>query len=213
MGCCRQCQGLENLFDKKTAANELKHYRKKGPSKTTRLLLRAISAAGLSKASLLDIGGGVGAIQHELMQAVVERATHVDASSAYLDASKMEAQRRGHADKVDYYHGDFVTLALDISAADIVTLDRVICCYPDMPALVRLSSERATKLYGLVYPRESWWVKVGMLGINAGFWLLRKPLRFFVHSNQAIDAVVTANGLKRQAHFKTLLWQVLVYSR
>ena len=42
----------------------------------------------------------------------------------------------------------------EIEAADVVTLDRVICCYPDMEALVGRSAERALRLYGLVHPRD-----------------------------------------------------------
>ena len=41
MGCC-QCQGIETMFDKKTAERELKRYQKKGPTKTTGMLLDAI---------------------------------------------------------------------------------------------------------------------------------------------------------------------------
>ena len=62
-----QCQGMETFFDNKTAVGDLKAYRKKGPSKTTRMLIDALKAQGVEDMTLLDIGGGVGAIQHELL--------------------------------------------------------------------------------------------------------------------------------------------------
>src|SRR5947199_213845 len=79
-------------------------------------------------------------------------ATDVDASAAYLAAAREEAARQGHAERVAYHHGNFVDLAATLPPADIVTLDRVICCYHDMPALVERSSAKAARLYGLVYP-------------------------------------------------------------
>ena len=210
---CKQCQGLESLFDNKTAANELKTYRRKGPDKTTRILIEALKARGIEAMTLLDIGGGIGAIQHELMKAGVSEATNVDASMAYIEAAKDEAKRQGFADKVNYHHGDFVQLAPDIAAVDIVTLDRAICCYHDMPALVGLSAARARKLYGLVYPRDVWRIKFGISIVNFGSRLLRKDYRFFVHPSKAVEAVLDNNGLEQHFYRKTFLWQVVVYAR
>ena len=62
-------------------------------------------------ATFLDIGGGIGAIQHELIDAGVSHATNVDASAPYLDAAREESERRGYAGRVTYLHGDFVELA------------------------------------------------------------------------------------------------------
>jgi len=210
---CRQCQGLESLFDNKAAANDLKAYRRKGPSKTTQMLIDALKAAGVEAMTLLDIGGGVGAIQHELMKAGISQATHVDASTAYIAAAKDEANRQGYADRVSYHYGDFVELAPDIQEVDIVTLDRAICCYHDMPALVGLSSTRASKLYGLIYPRDVWWIKLGISIVNFGSRLLRKDYRFFVHPSKAVDTVLGNNGFKQRFHRKTFFWQVTVYAR
>lgn len=212
MNCC-QCQGIEALFDDKTARKELKDYRRKGPSKTTRLLIEALEAEEVEGMTLLDIGGGIGAIQHELLKANAAGATHVDASSAYLAASRAEADRQGHTDRVDYRHGNFVDLASDIEPADIVTLDRVICCYHDMEALVGLSSALATKFYGVVYPRDTWWIKAGSALANLGLWLIRNPFRTFVHPTEAIEAIVRRHGFQRRFYRRTFLWQVVVYGR
>jgi hypothetical protein len=56
---------------------------------------------------------------------------------------------------MSFQYGDFVALAPALSAADVVTLDRVICCYDDMPALVGRSAALAERLYGVVYPRDT----------------------------------------------------------
>ncbi len=211
---CPQCQGIESLFDTGVASDELKNYRRKGPSRQTRILLDTLREVGVHSLTLLDIGGGVGAIQHELFKAGIQAAVDVDASSAYLAAAREEATRQGYADQVRYLHGDFVELAPTIEQADIVTLDRVVCCYPDMQALIDLSSARAGKLYALVFPRDNWWMKIGRFGLNFAMRIQRSKFRFFIHPSAEVDAIVRANGLQPHFHRNAgLFWQVVVYSR
>jgi magnesium-protoporphyrin O-methyltransferase len=212
MNCC-QCQGIEEVFSQRYVTRELSRYRLKGPAKTTHMLVEAVKEAGVDGMTLLDIGGGVGAIQHELLDAGVKDAVDVDASNAYIHAARSEAQRRGLAERVRYHFGNFVDLAADIEPADIVTLDRVICCYDDMEKLVSLSAKRARKLYGVVYPRDTWWVKVGLAIGNFFARLRRSPYRAFAHPTQAVEALVSSFGLKRSSYHQTLVWQVVVYTR
>ena len=212
MNCC-QCQGIEEIFSQQSVTKELSRYRAKGPGTTTRLLTEAIKEEGVDGLTLLDIGGGVGAIQYELLAAGVQEVTSVEASTAYITAAQAEAQRRGLIERVSYYHGDFVDLAGDIAPADIVTLDRVICCYPDMEKLVSLTAKRARKLYGLVYPRNTWWIKLALAVGNFTFWLRRSAYRGFVHPTRAVESLLENFGLKRRFFRRTLIWQVVVYSR
>ena len=212
MNCC-QCQGIETFFGNKVAAKDLRQYRKKGPDKTTRMLIEALEAEGVDRMTLLDIGGGIGAIQHELLAVGVSSATSVDASPAYIKAAKEETERQGRIDLVSYHQGNFVDLATDIAPADIVTLDRVICCYDDMQALVGLSSARANKLYGAVYPRDTWWTKIGFAIINFGLRVKGSPFRSFIHSTEAVDRILRNNGLEKRFYRKTAIWQVVVYAR
>lgn len=213
MYCCGQCQGIEELFNQELVDKELQRYRRKGPIKTTHLLVQAVEDQVRAGMTLLDIGGGVGAIQHALLSDGVRRATSVDASSAYLSASRSEAQRRGLDERVDYHHGDFVSLAAQIEPADIVTLDRVICCYHDMQNLVALSAERANRVYGVVYPRDTWLAKLGIRIMNFFFRLQKTPYRSFVHPTQAVEALIERRGFKRHSYAQTFIWQVVVYTR
>jgi 2-polyprenyl-3-methyl-5-hydroxy-6-metoxy-1,4-benzoquinol methylase len=212
MDCC-QCQGIEMEFNRKKIAKELKRYRRKGPAKTTRMLIDALKAGGVRGMTLLDIGGGVGAIQQELLSAGASGATHVDASTAYLEVAREEAGCQGNAQRISFLHGDFVELAADIPPADIVTLDRVICCYHDMQALVGLSSARARNYYGLVYPRHTWWIRIGFAILNFILGFRNSPFRIFSHPTQAVNAVVRGNGLRQRFYAKSGLWQVVVYAR
>jgi len=212
MTCC-QCEGIERLFDRRGAIQELHTYLRRGPARTTRVLLDALRAEGVEGATLLDIGGGVGAIQLEMLVAGVRSATDVDASGAYLEIAREEAQRRGYGDRLTYRHGDFVELAQEIEPADIVTLDRVVCCYHNMPALVGASSAKARQLYGLVYPRDAWWVRLYSSAENAWFRMKHHPYRSFIHPACAVDAAVRSAGLERRYYRCGVFWQVVVYAR
>ena len=210
---CSQCQGIEEVFSQEYVRRELKRYRRKGPGKTTRMLTEAIEKEGVEGLSLLDIGGGVGDIQHELLETGVREVTSVDASSAYLEAAREEAEKRGQADRVSYHQGNFVDLADEIAPADIVTLDRVICCYPNMEKLVELSAKHALKIYGLVYPRDTWWVRAGLAIGNLYLRVRGSAFRTFSHPTKAVEAIVHGSGFRQKSYHQSLVWQVVVYTR
>jgi hypothetical protein len=213
MGCCATTTRVESVFNDKLAACDLRRYRRKGPKRSTRLLIEALKAGGVEGKTLLDIGGGIGVIQHELLDAGVATATSVEASSPYLKAAREESERRGHDGRAQFHYGDFVELAGTLEAADLVTLDRVICCYPDMEALVRDSAARARVFYGLVYPRDTRPVRLGFATVNLLLRLLRKPMRAFVHRADDVGRVLEAGGLAMQYAARAGAWQVAVYRR
>lgn len=213
MSCCSHCVDAENLFSEKAARRDLRRYHRRGPHPTTRHLLRMLRQEDLPGRELLDIGGGIGALQHELLQQGLSRAVHVDASTAYLQASKAEAARQGHRERVEYCHGDFVQLSGELAEADLVTLDRVVCCYPDMPRLVEASASKARHLYGLSYPREHGAMRTGLALGNLVFRLRGSAFRSYLHSPAAISAEVRQQGLDLVAQAHTLLWHVALYRR
>ena len=211
---CRHCQSANDIFSQQMARDELKSYRKRGPTNSTNALLKVIRAEGVAGLTLLDIGGGVGAIHHELIKSGVGSAVDVDASTAYIESSKQEAERQNHSDQISYQFGDFVDIAADIDAADIVTMDRVICCYPHVEKLVQLSSERAQKLYGVVYPRDNWLSRLLIPVFNFFVFKLRNnPFRVYIHSSQVIDSIIQQNGLNPLAARNVGVWRVAVYRR
>lgn len=212
MSSCR-CGCYDNQFDDKQARYDLKRYRKKGPDKTTRLLVDALRSEGVNGASLVDVGGGIGAVHHELLSVGASTVVHVDASAPYIRAATEEAGRRGHLERVSFRHGDFVALAPEVASADIVTLDRVICCYPDMEQLVAASASRARTLYGAVYPRDKWPIRAMFAAFNFFKRLRRDAFRIYVHPTTGIDAAVRREGLAPHTVHDTLIWRVAVYRR
>ena len=209
--CCKP--DYDAQFDEKSAREHLLTYRRDGPDGSTKRLIDALRREGVEGATLLDIGGGVGAIQLELLAAGVASSVDVDASSAFLAAAEQEADARGFRDRVAYRYGDFVELADEVDTADIVTLDRVICCYPDAHALVGRSVARARRLYGLVYPVDRWWTRaIGLFG-NATFRIFRSDFRLHVHADAVVEQLVRAAGFERRFRHAGWVWQTVVYAR
>ena len=195
------------------AKKELKNYRKKGPGKATQLLIDTLSAQDIEGTTLLDIGGGVGTIQFELMKEGVSKVSGIDGSSGYLGAAQEEAERLGLLEKTSYQQGNFVDIAPDLEKADIVTMDKVICCFDDMTALVTSSVKLAKNYYALVFPIDSWWVRVGDMFVNTYMRTVRNPYRAFSHSTEDVEKIIFKNGLKRLSYQRQSIWQIIVQSR
>lgn len=209
--CCRP--DYDAVFGEAAARRELAAYRRRGAAGTTRRLVEALAREGVDGASVLDIGGGVGVIGAELLGRGAATVTDVDASRAYLDAARSEMSRRGFAERAGFHLGDFVVLAPAIAPADIVTLDRVICCYADWQGLVDASTRRARRLYGLAYPCERWWMRLIVGGGNLMLRLFRQSFRFYLHPEREVDARVRGAGFEPRFSRRGLLWQTVVYAR
>jgi magnesium-protoporphyrin O-methyltransferase len=213
MDSCGCGDDFASIFDRGTAERDRERYRRDGPDQTTAMLLGMIRSDSVRGASLLDVGGGIGVVTQELLKAGAGHAVLVDGSAAYLEVARNELRASNVLERVDIVEGDFVRRASAIDPVDIVTLDRVVCCYPDAESLVSLSADRARSLLGLVLPRNSRLVRFALWANNLRFWLTRSPYRAFGHSNQLIDDLVGDRGLHPIAEHHTLFWRVVLYRR
>jgi magnesium-protoporphyrin O-methyltransferase len=207
------CEGLDWMFDRRTAERDRDRYHRRGADRTTRMLIDMIRPIGVDGATLLDIGGGIGIIDQELLKAGADRAVMVDVSQAYLDVAREEARAAGLVDRIDFQQGDFVQRAAETAAADIVTLDRVVCCYADAGSLVGASAAHAGRVYGLVMPRDRFLVRSAISIYNWTLRLRRKAYRGYVHRNAEIDGFASAAGLRQRSQGRTFIWRVVVNER
>lgn len=212
MSCCTHCQESGDLFDDSKARTELQQYRRDGPpNESTRLLIDGLRTLDLEEKTLLDIGGGVGMIQHELLDEGLSASTMVEASRPYLAVAEKEARRRGNEDRASFRYGDFVDLAPELPAADLVTLDRVLCCYPHMKELVRASTEKASRWYGVVYPKRTWYLRWLKPLADLYFWMKDMDFRIYLHDG--IERAVRDAGFRPFYQIETLVWKVELYER
>ena len=209
--CCGQ--DFDRVFDAREAERDLRCWQKDGLPDSTAELIESLRAAGVDGATLIDIGAGVGMVHLELLASGAASAIDVDASSAYLATARAEAERRGVAERITYRHGDVVDLAADLEPADVVTLDRVICCYPDLAALLGAALRPRPRLIGLVHPTDAWWVRAGASLLNGLSWLLRRRDDFYIHRQAEIDGLLGTAGFEQLHKGGSRVWRVAVYGR
>src|SRR5215469_4999424 len=213
MQCCTQYCAAEAKFNGKVAQRDLRRYRRRGPDATTRLLLAELRRWPLQDASLLDVGGGVGVIGMELADAGVGSATVVEASPAYFDVSRNELESRDGSRSIKFVVGDFVAVAPSLADADVVTLDRVVCCYPNAEDLLRSAAQRARQFVALTYPRNRWYVRAFVKLENAWQHLRGSSFRTFVHAPDRMQTLLEQAGLVRAVQRGTAFWMFDLYRR
>ncbi len=209
---CAHCTDAGRVFDDRTARWEARRFRWFGPSRPTKHLLRAVEARIGDSGTLLDVGGGVGTIPRILADRMAS-GTAVDASSAYLAVARSDAERHGFDGRMTWIEGDFLDVRDQVAEHDAVTLDRVICCYPDMESLVRETAERARRVYVLVFPREGLLNRIAFPLTNLLLRIRGSAFRTFMHSTSRVDEAAVSRGLALVEVRRTLLWQVRVYER
>jgi len=207
------CCAAENQFGPKVAERDLRRYRRRGADAVTKLMLAQLRQWPLKNKQLLNIGGGIGVISAELAADGIAGATLVEASPAYLEVARRELQSRQGSRSTEFLLGDFARIADTLPDADVITLDRVVCCYPDAEGLLRRAAARTLQLPAFSYPRDRWYMRATTAVQNLLRWMKGKPFRTFVHSPQQMSGVLGHAGLVRAATQGTLVWVVDLYCR
>ena len=210
--CCSSC--YDTAFDGRLAGRELREYRRKGPGRASRAIAEALARNGVEGRTVLDIGGGVGAVHQQLLARGAVSVTDVDASRPYLEAARSEAERLGHTDRVRFEYGDFVSLAPRIEPADLVALDRVVCCYGDVDTLVGLAAARTRHCLAITIPPDAWPVRAVIALGNAWYRLTRNAYRAYIHPHERVIAAARAAGLEPAGPITAVgWWRLLVFER
>jgi magnesium-protoporphyrin O-methyltransferase len=211
MDCCGE--KYSNQFDLKLAQAELAGYRKGEIKKNSRPLLEALIGIKPVGASVLDIGGGIGALDFELFKVGISNTIHVELSEPFSTVFRQEAERRSLQDKVQCYQGDFLQLRDKIENVDLVCLDKVICCYQHYESLIALSASKSQKWYAYVIPRDVWWVKFAESLKTFFQRFMSNPFLTYVHPVAAIEQLVIASGFRKISEHRGMIWQTTVYER
>ena len=203
--CCKHGE-YRRFFNSKFARQDLARYRRSGLSETERDLVTLCHE--VEGATVLEVGGGIGALQLELLAAGASRATNVELSGAYEDAaSELFAGR-----DVERVVGDFVEL--DVPAHDIVLMHRVVCCYPDVDALVGIASDRTQRRLALTLPQQRRWIGWGLAAVNAWLRVRHCGFRTYQHPLDRVVSVAAAHGLRLDGRIRRgLLWESVAFSR
>jgi 2-polyprenyl-3-methyl-5-hydroxy-6-metoxy-1,4-benzoquinol methylase len=210
-GCCTRTE-YPRLFNRRVAAKDARRYRSRGLSGTARTLTEL--AGDVSEATVLEVGGGIGAIQLELLAAGADRATSVEISDAYeIEAEKLLTER-GLTGRVERRIGDFVAEGASIEQHDIVVMHRVVCCYPDVDALVGEAAVHAGRVLLVTYPQGRWAIRAGVRAVNVFLRLSRCGFRTYAHPLERIAAAGARHGLTLETRARDgLIWESAALAR
>ena len=171
-------------------------------------MVEFLELRGIEDATVLEVGGGVGEIQIELLKRGAARAVNLELSPAYEEEAKLLLREAALEDRAERRIHDIASDPEGVEAADIVVLHRVVCCYPDYERLLGAAAQRTRRLLVFSYPPRN---AVSRLFIGAQtlvFRLLRREFRTFAHPPSAMLGVLGERGLRRTFTHHTLVWQV-----
>jgi len=200
-------------FFSRSSSRYAKRFRRKGPDKISQLLVEHLSSLDVTSRTVLDVGCGVGSIHLSLLQRGAGFAEGVDVSLGMIEQAGSLARELGVEKRVRYVHGDFAQLRGIVGEADIVVLDKVLCCYADPFLLIEESTRKAKAFLALSYPGPSW---IAAFGFRFMHWLggvLGWGFRPYYHDPQMLGDAVKRSGFGEIFSGQTIVWQLKIYAR
>jgi magnesium-protoporphyrin O-methyltransferase len=191
----------------------VRRYEQDGLDDTGARMVAFLREHGVEGGTVLEIGGGVGALQLELLAAGAERTTNLELSPEYEESAQALLRERGLEDRVDRRVGDVIAEPALAGPADAVLMHRVVCCYPDYDALVGAAAERTRRYLVMSFPRDRALFRAGARVLNLWFRLRRWEYRTFIHPPAAILAAAERRGLRLAAESRGGIWQVAALER
>jgi 2-polyprenyl-3-methyl-5-hydroxy-6-metoxy-1,4-benzoquinol methylase len=200
-------------FTPGAARRSARRYLRRGLTGTARQLADEVTAAGIDRATILEVGGGVGDLHAELLRRGAERAVTVDLSPSWESAAASLLSARGLHGRVERLVGDAVDLGEQLETADVVVLHRVICCYPDWRAIVEVAAGHARRAVGFTLPADRPANRAAIATGNALLRLGRRRFRAFVHPVDAILDLFAEHGFGIRVDRTGLVWRTVVVER
>jgi hypothetical protein len=183
------------MFKPRMARRSLERYRKKGHGDLERRMVAAASEGGLAGARVLEIGGGIGTVQAELLEGGAERGEVVELVTAWEPYARELAREKGLEERTGFRVADVLDAPEGVEPADVVVMNRVVCCSPEGVRLAGVAARLARRTLVLSFPRDVLWVRAGLRVVNGLLWLGRRSFRVFVHPRDALLAAARAEGL------------------
>jgi magnesium-protoporphyrin O-methyltransferase len=208
MGRCCDSRGCDDFFGSGFARRMAARYRKRGLDRTARRMVAFLEARGVAGGTVIEVGGGVGEIQIELLKRGAARAVNLELSPAYDGEAKRLLAEAGLADRAERRMHDIAVDPEGVPPADVVVLHRVVCCYPDYERLLGAAADRARRLLVFSHPPRNPVSRALFATQNLFFRLRGSEFRTFAHPPAAMLAVLEARGLQPQFAHRGLVWQV-----
>jgi magnesium-protoporphyrin O-methyltransferase len=177
-------------------------------------MLRFLEQRGIEGATVLEIGGGLGEMQVELLRRGAAHATNLELARTYESQARQLLEEHGLIGKVTRRLGvDIAQDGAQVEPADIVVLHRVVCCYPDYERLLAAAARHANRLLVFSHPPRN---PASRAFVAVGNLLLRlsgRDFRAFTHPPRAMADTVARAGLAPAYQHPGLVWQVAGFTR
>lgn len=213
--CCSPGSArYENVFDARFAHGMAQRYRRHGLTNVEHPIVDRLASMGLEDRTVLEIGGGVGEIQLELLARGAREATNLELSSAYETEARSLLVERGLASRSTRLVG--IDLAADggrVAAADYVVLHRVVCCYPDSERLLGAAAAHARRAVVFSHPPRTWFTRVSVSLGNMWMRLRGRDYRGYIHSPAAMYGVLERAGFELHRLRAGPRWWVVAATR
>jgi 2-polyprenyl-3-methyl-5-hydroxy-6-metoxy-1,4-benzoquinol methylase len=206
-GCCNP-RGCDRFFNDRFARRMAKRYRKRGVDKTARRMVEFLAGRGVEGASVLEIGGGVGEIQLELLARGAARTTNLELSDGYEPEAARLAREAGVEERVQRRRHDIAVDPQGVEPVDVVVLHRVVCCYPDYERLLGAAADHARHLLVFSHPPRNPVSRAIVATQNLGFRLTGREFRTFAHPPRAMLGVLERHGLRHTFSHRGFPWLV-----
>ncbi|HYU91967.1 MAG TPA: class I SAM-dependent methyltransferase [Actinomycetota bacterium] len=206
-GSC--CPGdYHRFFGQRFARRLAGKYRKRGLDRAARKMAGYLRGRGIEGATILEIGGGVGEIEVELLKAGAARSQNLELSPGYQEEARTLAEEAGVGSRVDWRIHDIARDPQGIEPVDIVVMHRVVCCYPDYEHLLAAAAEHARRALVFSYPPRNALFRAFYGVFNLVMRLMRSNFRGFAHPPEAMLAVLEGRGLRRAYADRAGFWRI-----
>jgi hypothetical protein len=210
--CC-QPDEYDRIFDEKKARAKARDYARKGLTGHGRRIADFVRSKTPPGYTLLEIGGGIGDVQLELLGDGAARAINVELATQYEGVAAELIRERGFDERVERRLGDFVRESGTVPSADVVIMNRVVCCYPDAEALVGAAADHSRRFLVMTLPVDRWWTRAGLGVANVLFKIKSNGFRAYVHSTRAVLSTARHHGMRVAKHRRGLIWQLIALER
>jgi len=201
------------MFKPKKARSTFRRYRKKGLDVLECQMVSSASAQPLTGARVLEIGGGIGTIQAELLAAGAKSGEVIELVSAYEPYARELARDKGIEDRSRFRVADVLEDPKAVAPADIVVLNRVVCCSPEGVRLTAVAAKLAGRMLLVIYPRDRAVVRLSIRFMNGLFGLMGRSFRAFLHAPSSLHAAARGEGLSVAATSRTFAWEFAAFRR
>jgi hypothetical protein len=209
--CCAAPSGYEDFFSERQARRDARRYRKKGLDAPARWIVDCVGQQGVDGCTVLEPGGGIGAIQIELLKAGASGSLVVELSAGYVQPAAELAREAAVEDRLERLLGDFA--AEDVDEADVVVLHRVVCCYPDYERLLSAAASKARRTLVFTYPTRNVISRALLTLANLWMRLRGSEFRAFVHEPAAMVDVACRAGFEPYAYRRGGIWRGVALAR